>query len=59
MGISRKIEEGRLAKPNVLGNFPPEEQDIIKNELAPKVERIIKGLVEEGREKTMSSYNSK
>ena len=68
MGISRRIsedevsdkkEKGRLAKPNVLGNFPPEEQKFIQNELAPKVERIIKSLVEEGREKTMNRYNTK
>lgn len=67
MGISRRISDnesldkkgkGRLAKPNVLGNFPPEEHEIIKNDLAPKIERIIKSLVEKGREKTMNTYNS-
>ncbi len=59
IGISRKIDDGRLAKPNVLGNFPPEEQKIIHNELAPKIERIIKSLAEEGRERAMNTYNSK
>ena len=59
IGISRKLEDGRLIKPNVLGNFSPDELKIIENEFTPKIERIIKSLVEEGREKTMSIYNNK
>jgi len=59
IGISQKLEDGRLLKPNVLGNFPPQEQEIIHTDIAPRIERIIKSLVEEGREKTMSIYNVK
>jgi len=59
VGVSQKLDDGRLVKPNVLGNFSPEELEIIKNKFAPKVKRIIKSLVEEGREKTMSVYNVK
>lgn len=59
IGVSRKLDDGRLIKPNVLGNFSPDEQKIIINDIAPKVERIIKGLLEEGREKTMNRYNTK
>ncbi|MCI5051061.1 MAG: aminoacyl-tRNA hydrolase [Candidatus Pacebacteria bacterium] len=59
IGISRKLDDGRLIKPNVLGNFSPDEITEIQNSYAPKVERIIKSLVEEGREKTMNRYNTK
>lgn len=59
VGVSYQLDDGRLAKPNVLGNFSPEELEIIQNELSPKIERTIKSLVEEGREKTMNMYNIK
>lgn len=59
IGVSRQLGDGRLIKPNVLGNFSPDEQIMIANDIAPKIERIIKSLVEEGREKTMNRYNSK
>lgn len=60
IGVSRKIvEDGRLIKPNVLGNFSPEEQEIIADDISYRVERIIKSLLEEGREKTMNLYNIK
>ncbi len=59
IGVSKKIEGGYLAKPNVLGNFSLDEQEFITYEIAPKIERIIQSLREEGREKTMSKYNIK
>lgn len=59
IGVSRKLDDGRLIKPNVLGNFSPNEQELISKDLAPKVERIIQSLQKEGREKTMNIYNTR
>ena len=59
IGISRKLEDGHLVKPNVLEKFTPEEQIIIRNELTQKVVRIIQSLAQEGKEKTMNVYNTK
>ncbi|MFT7328326.1 MAG: PTH1 family peptidyl-tRNA hydrolase [Crocinitomicaceae bacterium] len=59
IGISRKIEDGRLIKPNVLGNFPPDEQKTIQNDIVPKIELMVNGLVKEGREKVMNYYNQR
>jgi len=57
VGISRKLYDGRLIKPNVLGNFSPNEQKIIKDDISPRIRIIIKSLEKEGREKTMNLYN--
>jgi predicted transcriptional regulator len=51
------IEDGRLIKPNVLGNIPPDEQKNIQNEISPQVERILKSLETDGLEVTMNRYN--
>lgn len=59
VGISRRIDDGRLIKPNVLGNFPPEEQEIIQNELSSKIDQIISSLVGQGREEAMNKFNTK
>ena len=58
IGISRKLDDGRLIKPNVLGNFSPLEQKIINDDISPRVETIIKSLVKKGRQKTMNIYNA-
>jgi PTH1 family peptidyl-tRNA hydrolase len=57
LGISKLIEDGRLIKPNVLGNIPPDEQKNIQNEISPQVERILKSLETDGLEVTMNRYN--
>ena len=57
VGISHILDDGRLIKPNVLSNFSPEERDIIKNDIAVKIEKIIKSIVENGTEKTMNIFN--
>ena len=59
IGISRIIDDGRLVKPNVLSNFPADERDIIKNDIAPKIENILRSMVNDGVEKTMNIFNEK
>jgi PTH1 family peptidyl-tRNA hydrolase len=59
IGVSRKLDDGRLMKPNVLGNFSPAEQEIISKDISHRVEIIIKSLNTEGREKAMNRYNIK
>lgn len=59
IGVSLALGGGRLVKPNVLGNFSPDDRKIINNEISQRVENIIKSLVEQGREKTMNLYNTK
>ena len=59
VGVSRKIDDGRLVKPNVLSNFRAEERGIIRKDIAPKVEKIIKSIIENGIEKTMNIFNAK
>jgi PTH1 family peptidyl-tRNA hydrolase len=59
VGVSKRLEDGRLIKPNVLSNFPQNERDIIKSEITPKIENIIKSLIKNGLEKTMSEFNKK
>ncbi len=57
VGISHVLDDGRLVKPNVLSNFPTRERNIIKNDITPKIEKIIKALIEQGTEKTMNIFN--
>lgn len=59
IGVSRSLENGRLAKPNVLSNFPENERAIIKNDITPKIEKIIKSIAGQGIEKTMNVFNTK
>jgi len=59
IGVSRLLADGRLIKPNVLGNFPPNEKEEISELIAPQVEKIIKSLVDLGLEKTMNIFNVK
>lgn len=59
IGVSRKLDDGRLIKPNVLGNFSPDEQKIINDDISYRIERILKSLNEEGREVTMNRFNTK
>jgi len=57
VGISRQLEDGRLIKPNVLGNLPPEERNELVDTITPQVERIIQSLETDGLEQTMNRYN--
>lgn len=59
VGISRVIEDGRLIKPNVLSQFPADEQHEIEDSIAGRVHKILESLYSVGLEKTMSIYNQK
>lgn len=59
IGISKQLENGQIAKPNVLGVFPENEREIIANNISKKVEDILQSLVDLGLEKTMNKFNVK
>lgn len=59
IGISRQLENGLMAKPNVLGVFPENERAIIGDTISKKVDDIIQSLAHEGLEKTMNFFNAK
>lgn len=59
IGVSKLLDDGRLIKPNVLSNFSPEERNYIKNNISPKIEKIVKSLFSHGLEKTMNTFNTK
>lgn len=59
IGISRQLENGMVAKPNVLGVFPENEREVISNDIAKRVEDIVNSLAEKGLEKTMNTFNTK
>ncbi len=57
VGISRLLEEGNFAKPNVLSSFSNDEINIIEKETTDKVSNIIYSLIVNGIENTMNKYN--
>lgn len=59
LGISRKIEDGRLIKPNVLSQFSNDELEEIKNNISPKIKKVINSLLTDGVNKTMNIFNKK
>ncbi|MGB0925429.1 MAG: aminoacyl-tRNA hydrolase [Minisyncoccia bacterium] len=59
IGVSRLLDDGRLIKPNVLSKFPDDELSEINNTIAPKIEKIIRSLVQHGVDKTMGGFNTK
>lgn len=56
IGISKVLDNGELVKPNVLGNFEPEEMQVLKN-LAPQVRKALETIILEGKEKAMTEFN--
>ncbi len=56
IGISKVLETGELVKPNVLGNFEPEEMQVLKN-LAPQVRSALETIILQGKEKAMTEFN--
>lgn len=58
VGVSRSLENGQLVKPNVLGNFSPQELEIISSQISSQVGTILQSLSDQGLEKTMNLYNS-
>ncbi len=57
VGVSRKTEDGKFIKPNVLSDFSREEYERIFSEISPKVSSLIEFLVRYGLEKTMNTFN--
>lgn len=57
IGISKLLENGELAKPNVLGNFESGELEIVQD-LSEKVRNIIEVLQTKGKDKAMSIYST-
>jgi PTH1 family peptidyl-tRNA hydrolase len=57
IGISKMIEGGQIAKPNVLGKFEAEEIEALRT-LAPKVREALDLIRSEGKEKAMSLMNA-
>ena len=59
IGISRLLDDGRLVKPSVLGQFGKEERSMITDTIAPQVARILTSITTEGYEVAMNRYNAK
>jgi len=59
IGISRLLDDGRIVKPNVLGNFEPNQLEVIQSELVERVQKIIASLDRDGLQKTMNQFNTK
>lgn len=59
VGISKRIEDGRLIKPNVLSCLMQSELDVIEKEIVIKIKEILESLIADGVEKTMNIYNGR
>lgn len=57
IGIAKRIDDTTASKPNVLGNFEPEEYQQVIGSISKNVEKIIKSIITEGKEKAMTQYN--
>lgn len=57
IGVSTE-NEGKIIKPNVLGNFSEEEQKLVKTEISEKVKNAILAIVKEGIERAMNITHS-
>lgn len=56
VGVSRKLDDDRIAKPNVTAPF--NQDDLQKlSETVARVPEILKTIIKEGREKAMTKYN--
>ena len=57
VGISKILEDGRLVKPPVLGNFEQQEMELVTGEVSSKVEAMLADIIENGYQKAMNKYN--
>lgn len=57
IGISKILEDGTFVKPNVLGNFEPDELIILKD-VSKKVKLALEMIITDGREAAMNAYNN-
>lgn len=57
IGISKILESGELVKPNVLGKFEPQELETL-TKVSKKVKLAIDTILNEGKEKAMTEFNS-
>lgn len=56
LGISKVLENGELAKPNVLGNFEQSEHEVLAS-LAPRIKTALETIIKEGKEAAMTEFN--
>ncbi len=59
IGISKKLPDGRLVKPNVLGNFPPDEYKQLQEDIALRVRDMLKHIVKYGYASAMNTFHTK
>ena len=57
IGISKIAENGEIIKPNVLGNFESDELETL-SEVSGKVKAALEVILNKGKEKAMSLYNT-
>lgn len=57
IGISKELENGKVAKPNVLGNFETTELELIQS-MGKKVERAVQAIITRGKDLAMTECNS-
>jgi len=59
VGISIVDENGEFHKPNVLSKFSKKEIEIINDEVAPNVAKILEMIITKGKESAMNKFNIK
>lgn len=59
VGIAKKLDDGRLVKPAVLGLFGNTERTVLNVEISPLVSRIITTIVKQGHAEAMNFYNTR
>lgn len=57
VGVSQILADGRVVKPNVLGNFEDGELKIVKEDCAPRVQKILDHVIQHGYQDAMNRYN--
>jgi len=57
VGIGIPRNDGKIGKPNVLGNFSNEDRNTLENELSPKLKNILESIVSIGPQKTMTKFH--
>lgn len=57
IGVSKVLESGELAKPNVLGHFESSEMEALQK-LSKTVKKALETILENGKEKAMSLFNA-
>ena len=57
VGVGIQRGDGKIAKPNVLGNFSGEDRRILEERLASKLKEILESIVEIGPQETMTKFH--